>query len=243
MVVSVQFAIFAEEKLCSRDFQTRSFLATRWTRSIHVDFSMRYRSNRIFSRVFDSLEELLRALGVIREDVVGHHAPGRLTHPLEKRKVLELVGLEDLEHLDRFVVAEVLDEVAHVARDHAHVARDVVEGPGGAVGGENRDARAALDEKRPFVRVGVPVHFAHRARADVEVSRGDGLADGEVGRVGDSDQPACRVERFLVEHLVRELEFGFLDVGASRFFVFDRPRKGALEDVFLGLGDRVEHFG
>ncbi len=175
--------------------------------------------------------------------MVGHHPLGRLTHPLKQREILEFLRLEDLEHFNRLLVAQVLDEVTHVAGDDTNVAGHVVERPGGAVGGEDGDTSAALDEEGPFIGVGVPVHLAHGARSDVQVSGGDGLGDGEVGRVGDADQTARGVEGFLVEHLVGELQFGLFHVGAFGFFVLDGARQGALEDVFLLFGDRLEDFG
>jgi hypothetical protein len=47
----------------------------------------------------------------------------------------------------------------------------------------------------------------------------------------------------LVEHLVGEVQFGFLHVGALGFFVLDGAGQGALEDVFLLFGDGLEDFG
>lgn len=212
------------------------------THSIHTGLPyVRHGSDGIFDRIVDGVEELLGRHRVVGEDMIGHHPPGGFTHPLEQREVLELVGLEDLEHLDGLVVAEVLDEVAHVAGDDPDVAGHEVERAGGPVGGEDGDPGPTRDEEGPLVGVGVPVHLPHGPRADVEVGGGDGLADGEVGRVGDPDEPAGGVEGFLVQHLVGELESGLLDVGAPRFLVLDRPRDGPLEDVLFGLGDRLEH--
>lgn len=110
--------------------------------------------DRILGNITKRLLKLMRLLGTIRKQVLAHQLLRRLTEPLEQREVLELVGAEDLEDFDVFVVAEVLDEVAHVAGHDANVAGLVVEGAGGALGGEDGDARAAFDEVRPFVGVG-----------------------------------------------------------------------------------------
>ena len=75
------------------------------------------------------------------------------------------------------------------------------------------------------------------------MARGDGLGDGEVGRVGDAHLAAGRVDGFLVEHLVREVEFGFFDLFPLWDFVRDRARERSLEDVLLGLGEGVEDLG
>lgn len=155
---------------------------------------------------------------------------------MEQGKVLELVGSEDLEHLHRFVVAQILNEMAHVSGDHADVARHIVERPGRPFGAKDGDTRSSFDEEGPFVGVGMPVHFTHSPRANVEVSGGDGFGDGKVGRICDADEPPGGVHRLLVQHLVSELEFGLLDVGSLGLLLVDGSRQGPLEDVFVRLG-------
>lgn len=169
--------------------------------------------------------------------------PRRLAHPLEEREVVELVGAEDLQDLERLVVAQVLDEVAHVPGHDADVPGHVVERAGVAFRGEDGDAGATADEEGPLVRVGVPVHLAHGAGVDVEVGGCDGLGDGEVGGVGDADLAAGCVPGFLVEHLVGESLLGLLVARAVGGFLLDGAGHGALEDVLLGLWEVVEDFG
>lgn len=189
----------------------------------------------VLGGALDLGEELLRVLGVALEQVVGDHALRGLAEPLEEGEVAELVGAEDLEHLDG-LVADVLDKVAHVARDDADVTGDVVEGAGGALGGEDGDARATPDEEVPLVRVGVPVHLAQGAGLDDGVGGGHGLGDGEVLGVGDAHLTTRGDDWLLGEHLVGEVVLGLLDVLAGGPLVIDGARVGALEDVFLALG-------
>ena len=90
----------------------------------------------------------------------------------------------------------------------------------------------------------MPVHFADGAGLDVEMRCGDGLGDGEVGGVGDADLTTCRVNGFLVEHLVGELELGLLvTLAVAGDLLLDGTWIRALEDVLLLLGDGVEDFG
>jgi hypothetical protein len=85
--------------------------------------------------------------------MVLHQFLRRLPKPLEQREILELVGAENLENFDVLVVAEVLDEVPHVARHDADVAGLEIKGARGALAGEDGDAGAAFDEEGPFVGV------------------------------------------------------------------------------------------
>lgn len=73
------------------------------------------------------------------------------------------------------------------------------------------------------------------------MSRGDSLGDGEVLAVRDADLAACGVDRFLGEHLVGEVKLGLLE--GFRFLFVDGVWQGALKDVLLLVGDRIEDFG
>lgn len=199
------------------------------------DLVIRVLGDGVLGRALDLGEELLGVLRVALEQVVGDHALRGLAEPLEEGEVAELVGAEDLEHLDG-LVADVLDKVAHVARDDADVAGHVVEGAGGALGGEDGDSRAAADEEVPFVGVGVPVHLAQGAGLDDGVGGGHGLGDGEVLGVGDAHLTARGDDGLLGEHLVGEVVLGLLDVLAGGPLVIDGAWVGALEDVLLALG-------
>lgn len=167
---------------------------------------------------------------------------GSLAHPLEERKVSELVGAEDFEHLDG-LVANVLDKVAHVAGDNADVAGDVVESAGGALGGEDGDTSASTNEEGPLVGVGVPVHLTDRTGLDDGVGGSHGLGDGEVLGVGDAHMASGGLLGLLVEHLVGELVLGLLDVLALGGLILDGARHGALENVLLAGGEVVKHLG
>ena len=103
---------------------------------------------------------------MVLKQMIRHQPPRRLPHPLEQAEVLKAVRAENLQHLERLLVAQVLDEVAHVLGHDPHVAGGVVEGAGGALGGEDGDPRAAGYEEGPLVRVGVPVHLAQGSRVD-----------------------------------------------------------------------------
>ena len=58
-----------------------------------------------------------------------------------------LTGAENLQNFEWLVVAEVLDEVAHVARHDANIASHVVECTCVTFGGEDGDSGATLDEE------------------------------------------------------------------------------------------------
>ena len=165
--------------------------------------------------------------------MVGDHLLGGFSEPLEQGEILELVGLEDLEHLDGFVVAQVFDKMAHVFGYDADVSGLEIKGACDARGGEDGDACSATDEIRPLVGVGVPVHFTDGTGLDVEVCGGYGLGDGKVGRIRDADLASCGVERFLVHHLVGELKLGLLHTSAAGFLLVNRPGQAALENILV----------
>lgn len=110
--------------------------------------------NRIGPHILQRLLKLVRLLRTIRKQMVLDQSLRRLAQPLEQTEILELVGPENLEHLNVLVVGKVLDEMSHVPWHNAHVAGLVVEGAGGTLGSEDRDACAAFDEVGPFVGVG-----------------------------------------------------------------------------------------
>jgi hypothetical protein len=110
--------------------------------------------DRIPLRIPNRPLKLLSLLGARSKQMLLDQPLRRLAQPLEQREVLELVGTEDFENLDGLVVAEVLDEVAHVAGDHADVAGLEVKSSRGAFCGEDGYARATFDEEGPFVCVG-----------------------------------------------------------------------------------------
>lgn len=198
--------------------------------------------NLVLLRILDLLPELLTSLLIVSEQVVQDQSLGSLAHPLEERKVSELIGAENLEHLDG-LVANVLDEMAHVAGHDADVAGNVVESAGSALGGEDGDTGASADEEGPLVGVGVPVHLADRAGLDDGVGGGHGLGDGEVLGVGDADVAAGGLLGLLVEHLVGELVLGLLDVLALGGLVLDGAGHGALENVLFAGGEVVKQLG
>lgn len=198
--------------------------------------------NLILLGILDLLPEFLTSLLVISEQVVQDQTLGSLAHPLEERKVSELIGAENLKHLNG-LVANVLDEMAHVAGHDADVASDVVESAGCALGGEDGDTGASADEEGPLVGVGVPVHLADRTGLDDGVGGGHGLGDGEVLGVGDADVAAGGLLGLLVEHLVGELVLGLLDVLALGGLILDGAGHGALENVLFAGGEVVKQLG
>ena len=133
--------------------------------------------------------------------------------------------------------------MAHALRHDTHVPGHVVEGAGVVAAREHGDARAAADEKGPFVCVGVPVHFAHAAGRDGHVCGGYGFADGEVGCVGDADGAAGCGDGGLGEHAVGESEGGLFDGGGGGELFVHGGGDGAGEDVFFRGGNVVEDFG
>lgn len=195
--------------------------------------------NLVLLGVLDLLPELLTSLLVVGKEVVQDKSLRSLTHPLEEGEVTELVGAEDLKHLNG-LVANVLDKVAHVAGDDADVTGDVVKGTGGTLGGEDGDTGAAADEEGPLVGVGVPVHLADRAGLDDGVGSSHGLGDGEVLGVSDAHLTTGGLLGLLVQHLVGELVVGLLDVLALGRLVLDGAGHRALEDVLLAGGEVVE---
>ena len=58
-----------------------------------------------------------------------------------------LTGTENLQNFEWLIIAEVLDEVAHVARHNADIASHVVERTCITFGGEDGDSGATLDEE------------------------------------------------------------------------------------------------
>jgi hypothetical protein len=109
--------------------------------------------DRIRPHILERLFKLVRLLGAISEEMILYQFLRRLAEPLEQRKVLELVGAENLEHLDVLFIAQILDEVAHVAGNNADVAGLKVKCACSAFAGENCDAGATFDEVGPFIGV------------------------------------------------------------------------------------------
>lgn len=207
----------------------------------HSTFSRLFR-DLVLLGILDLLPELLTSLLVVGEQVVQDQPLGSLAHPLEEGEVSELVGAEDLEHLDG-LVANVLDKVAHVAGDDADVAGDVVESAGGSLGGEDGDTSASTDEEGPLVGVGVPVHLPDRTGLDDGVGGSHGLGDGEVLGVGDADMASGGLLGLLFEHLVGELVLGLLDVLALGGLILNGAGHRALENVLLAGGEVVKQLG
>ena len=61
-----------------------------------------------------------------------------------------LTGTENLENFEWLVVAEVLDEVAHVARHNSDITSHVVKSTCVTFRGEDGDSGTTLDEERPI---------------------------------------------------------------------------------------------
>src|ERR1700709_2111734 len=94
--------------------------------------------------------------------MVCNHTFGRLSQPLEQRKVPESICTEYLKDLEWFIFAQILNEMPHVLRDDANIASRVVERSCLARGSEDSHARTPSDKERPFIRIWVPVHFPKR---------------------------------------------------------------------------------
>lgn len=199
-------------------------------------------SDLVLCSTLDLLPENLSVGLVVCEEVVNDHLLGRLAHPLEQREVTELVRLEDFEHFN-WLVTDVLDKMAHVARDDTNIARDIVESAGGTLRGEDGDTATSLEEERPLVGVRVPVHLANGAGLDRDVGSGYGLGDGKVLGVGNADLSAAGLLGLLVEHAVRELVLRLLDILASGLLIVDGSCHPALENVLLALGDVGKDLG
>src|SRR5438105_8593722 len=89
------------------------------------------------------------------------------THPLRQRDVRVMIGAEQGKE-DEWLIACVLDIVAHVARNVSDVTRLVVERAGLTAGGEDAHAPLAGEIVLPFVGVRVPMKLADRARFDLD---------------------------------------------------------------------------
>ena len=74
-----------------------------------------------------------------------------LTKPLEQAEILVLVRTEDFQHLDVFVIGEILDEVSHVTGNDTNITGLEVKSTCCTFGGEDSHTGAASDEERPFV--------------------------------------------------------------------------------------------
>src|SRR5580692_9722443 len=102
-----------------------------------------------------------------------------------------MIGAEQGEE-DKWLLAGVLDVVAHVARNVADVTRLVVEGARLTARGEDRHAALAREVVLPLVGVRVPVKLADSARFNFDSRSSDCLRDGEIARVGDAYRAAAR---------------------------------------------------
>lgn len=196
----------------------------------------------ILLRIFNARQELICVFLVPLEQVVRYQPLWRLAQPLEEREITELICLENFEHLN-WLIANVLDKMAHIARDDSHITRRVVKGPRSALGRKNSDARLSTDEKVPLVSIWVPVHLAQRTRLDDGMRGGDGLGDGEILGVGDADLTARGNERILRKHLVCEIVLGLLGVLACRALLVDGAWVRALENVLFAGGEMCKDFG
>ena len=167
--------------------------------------------NHIVTRALDSVKESLAIFRVISEESINDLSLRCFSHPLEEGEVAELIGAEDLEHLN-WLITNVLNKVAHVARHDTYISREIVKGTGVTLGGKDGDSRTALDEERPLIRIRMPMHLANSAGFDNGVGGRDGLGDGEICRISDSDLSAaiCTVDRILLEHSVGEIVLGLL---------------------------------
>lgn len=87
------------------------------------------------------------------------------------------------------------------------------------------------------------MQLAQAARVDDDMGGGDGLGDGEGGRIGDADLAATGVQRLLGHHVVREAEARLLDPATGGLFELQGGGDTALEDVLLLRGDPVENLG
>lgn len=196
----------------------------------------------ILVRVLDLLPELLAILLIICKHGVDDHPLGRLAHPLEEGEVSELVGTENLEHLQR-LVTDILNKVTHVLRHNANVTRAVVESSGVTLGGKDSDTGLSLDEERPLICSRVPVHLPDGAGLDNSMRCSDSLGDFEVGRVGNADLATRGLVWLLVEELVSKLVLGFLDLAARGSLFINGSGLAAPEDVLLAFGEVGEDLG
>lgn len=141
----------------------------------------------------------------------------------------QLTCSENLQHLQWLIITQVLDEVAHVARNDAHIAGHVVESAGVALGRENGDSCSAADEERPtttsvrvpgrpsgrdipFICIWVPVHLSHRAGFNIKMRSRDGLGDWEVSlAVHNTSFPSTALFCGSLQHVVCVLVLGLLE--------------------------------
>lgn len=103
--------------------------------------------DRVFLSALDLIDELLTRCLVTSEEMIRYESFRCLAHPLEQREILELVGAEELEYLERLIVAQILDVVTHVLWHDTDIAGDVVKGPSSLLSSEDGNASSATDEE------------------------------------------------------------------------------------------------
>lgn len=170
--------------------------------------------------ILDPCQELLCVLRILREQGIGDLLLRCLAKPLEQGDVPELIGTEDLQHLDR-LIANVLDKVTHVAGHDADISGSVVKGSGSAFRCKDGHSGATLEEEGPLISRWVPVHLSNSTGLNEGVSCSDCLGDGEVLRVRNANLTTARDQGLLVKHSVGEVVLGLLDLLALGSFITD----------------------
>jgi len=197
----------------------------------------------VLLRVLHLAPELFARLLVVGKQVVDDELLWSFTQPLEQRKVPELVSSEDFQHFDR-LIANILHKVAHVPWDDPNITWNVVEGARRAFSSEDGDTGAPTEEEGPLIGIRVPVHFAQCTWLNGDMCGRNGLGNGEVFGIGDSDSTTARLEWLLIQHFVGKLVLGPLGSLSAWSLVFNGAwQLRSLKNVLLAGWQMLENFG
>ncbi len=164
-----------------------------------------------------------------------------MREPGREADFLILCRLEDRDEL-QVGLAGILDDVALAPFHVANVAGAEIGGLAARTGVEHGHPAFTPDPVLPFVRVGVPVHFAHPAGLDRFDGGGDGFGHGKGAAVGKAnDASSVFLQRFGGRELVSKGVRGKSCTGNGFLIPGERSRLLALKNPEVLQWNIAEH--
>lgn len=100
------------------------------------------------------IQKLPASPRIYREQLIPHPIFSAFPHPLEQQEILKLIGVEYLQYLERFVITEILKEIAYVLRDDANVTNHIIRRARIPLCRKYFHARLSVDQERLFAAFG-----------------------------------------------------------------------------------------
>jgi len=102
-----------------------------------------------------------------------NHSPQRIPQPLLQTKIFKPWCPKNFQELQGLRIANILYIMPEALGNNSNISGGVVECSRSIRAGEDGNASGATDEVRPFVGIGMLVHFAHTAGFDGDVDCGN----------------------------------------------------------------------